>query len=106
MNSIKTDGFQFIVVKADNLKPKERKKSNSKWSKVLVAMKRLNIGDYIIVAKGVPALKLYQKIGNVKHSLKRFIGKGWLPNRTFEFKGLPEAIDGGTGYQVIIRRTI
>lgn len=104
--STKTRGFEFTVVKAEGLKPKERKKSHSKWAAALIAMKKLNVGDYIVAARHVEPLKVYQKIANVKHAITRYLkSQSSLPNRKFEFKGLPEASEGGTGYQIIIRRT-
>jgi len=109
---IKKEGiYTFVIVRAEKEKKavpkverKPREKKPSRWKGAIIGMKKLGIGDYLEVAKDVPEAKIYQKVANIKYMVTHLLGKG-LPRRKFEFKGIPEAIDGGAGFKVIIRRT-
>lgn len=103
--------YTFVIVRGEQEKKaspkvqrKPREKKPSRWKGAIIGMKKLNIGDYLEVAHNIPELKLYQKVANIKYMVTQHL-ENKLPRRKFEFKGIPEAIDGGTGYKVIIRRT-
>lgn len=103
--------FSFTIVRAEkptnegkSAKKPGRPKKPNRYDGIVVGMKRLNIGDYIVAAKDVPATKAYQKAANIKFILKQHLSPQ-LATREFEYKSIPEAISGSPNYQIIIRRT-
>jgi len=98
--------YTFVIVRGETPRKerKEREKKPNKYKGVVMGMKKLRVGDYIITDNEIHSSKVYQKVANVKYSVNQELGKG-LPRRTFEFKSMPE--DGGKeGFKVIIKRIV
>lgn len=100
--------MEFTIVKGakvpDRVHPRT-KSANTKYERLITYMKRLEVGDHIIFAQSYPEIKVRQKISNMKHTIKVHLNNR-LIGRKFEYKGIPAAIHGRSGYDIIIRRVL
>lgn len=91
--------MEFTIVRVR----KPRKERGNKYVKLLEAMSKLRVNDYIVVFPNSPENRVVGRTGNIKQGLKRYLNH--LPRRSFECTYIRAEGEGATGYDVIVRRT-
>lgn len=104
--------IKFDIVKAEKPvektiikeKPSEPTVIKSKYVVLVKTLRRLEIGDYIVVWKAIEAIWLKSRMSNVKYSLKKHLLPGMVGKYEVHYLVLPKVEGQEPLYDIIVKR--